>query len=177
MCGFIGFLDNTLNKKEVLSNMLGTIIHRGPDQIGEFIDNNIALGFRRLSIIGINNGLQPLFNEDNSLALVFNGEIYNYKELRCELIDKGHIFKTNTDSEVLVHCYEEFGEEMVNKLRGMFAFVIYDIFNNNIFAARDHFGIKPLYYYETNDNGLMFGSEIKSFLKHPNFKKKLIKML
>ncbi len=175
MCGFVGFLDNTLNKKEVLSNMLDTIIHRGPDQIGEFIDNNIALGFRRLSIIGVDNGLQPLFNEDNSLALVFNGEIYNYKELRCELIDKGHIFKTNTDSEVLVHCYEEFGEEMVNKLRGMFAFVIYDIFNKNIFAARDHFGIKPLYYYKTNDNGLIFGSEIKSFLKHPNFKKEVNK--
>lgn len=175
MCGFVGFLDKTLNKKEILNNMLDTIIHRGPDQIGEFIDDNIALGFRRLSIIGINNGIQPLFNEDKSLALVFNGEIYNYKELRCELMDKGHIFETNTDSEVLVHCYEEFGEDMVHKLRGMFAFVIYDIFNKNIFAARDHFGIKPFYYYETNDNGLMFGSEIKSFIKHPNFDKEINK--
>ncbi|MEG1312002.1 MAG: asparagine synthase (glutamine-hydrolyzing) [Romboutsia sp.] len=175
MCGFVGFLDKTLNKKEILNNMLETIIHRGPDQTGEFINDKIALGFRRLSIIGINNGLQPLFNEDNSLALVFNGEIYNYKELRYELINKGHIFKTNTDSEVLVHCYEEFGEGMVNKLRGMFSFVIYDTVNNNIFAARDHFGIKPFYYYETEDDGLIFGSEIKSFLKHPNFKKEINK--
>lgn len=173
MCGFTGFLDNTSNKKEILNEMLDTIIHRGPDQVGEFINDNIALGFRRLSIIGVNNGLQPLFNEDNSLALVFNGEIYNYKELREELTNKGHIFKTNTDSEVLIHCYEEYKEDMVHKLRGMFAFVIYDISNKNIFAARDHFGIKPFYYYLSDDNGLIFGSEIKSFLKHPNFKKEL----
>lgn len=173
MCGFTGFLDNTSNKKEILNEMLDTIIHRGPDQVGEFINDNIALGFRRLSIIGVNNGLQPLFNEDNSLALVFNGEIYNYKELREELTNKGHIFKTNTDSEVLIHCYEEYKENMVHKLRGMFAFVIYDISNKNIFAARDHFGIKPFYYYLSDDNGLIFGSEIKSFLKHPNFKKEL----
>ncbi|MCR8746637.1 asparagine synthase (glutamine-hydrolyzing) [Romboutsia lituseburensis] len=173
MCGFIGFLDNTSNKKEIVNDMLDAIIHRGPDQVGEFINDDIALGFRRLSIIGINNGIQPLFNEDNSLALVFNGEIYNYKELREELINKGHIFKTDTDSEVLVHCYEEFKEDMVHKLRGMFAFVIYDISNKNIFAARDHFGIKPFYYYLSDDNGLIFGSEIKSFLKHPNFKKEL----
>lgn len=175
MCGFTGFLDNTSNKKEILNEMLDTIIHRGPDQVGEFINDNIALGFRRLSIIGVNNGLQPLFNEDNSLALVFNGEIYNYKELREELTNKGHIFKTNTDSEVLIHCYEEYKENMVHKLRGMFAFVIYDISNKNIFAARDHFGIKPFYYYLSDDNGLIFGSEIKSFLKHPNFKKELNK--
>lgn len=173
MCGFTGFLDNTSNKKEILNEMLDTIIHRGPDQVGEFINDNIALGFRRLSIIGVNNGLQPLFNEDNSLALVFNGEIYNYKELREELTNKGHIFKTNTDSEVLIHCYEEYKENMVHKLRGMFAFVIYDISNKNIFAARDHFGIKPFYYYLSDDNGLIFASEIKSFLKHPNFKKEL----
>lgn len=173
MCGFTGFLDNTSNKKEILNEMLDTIIHRGPDQVGEFINDNIALGFRRLSIIGVNNGLQPLFNEDNSLALVFNGEIYNYKELREELTNKGHIFKTNTDSEVLIHCYEEYKENMVHKLRGMFAFVIHDISNKNIFAARDHFGIKPFYYYLSDDNGLIFGSEIKSFLKHPNFKKEL----
>ncbi|MEG0051045.1 MAG: asparagine synthase (glutamine-hydrolyzing) [Terrisporobacter sp.] len=173
MCGFVGFLDNTLNKEEILDNMLDTIIHRGPDQKNNFIDNNIALGFRRLSIIGVDNGTQPLFNEDNSLALVFNGEIYNYKELRYELINKGHIFKTNTDSEVLVHCYEEFGNDMVHKLRGMFAFVIYDINNKNIFAARDHFGIKPFYYYKTDANGLLFGSEIKSFLKHPGFRKEI----
>lgn len=173
MCGFTGFLDNTSNKKEILNEMLDTIIHRGPDQVGEFINDNIALGFRRLSIIGVNNGLQPLFNEDNSLALVFNGEIYNYKELREELTNRGHIFKTNTDSEVLIHCYEEYKENMVHKLRGMFAFVIYDISNKNIFAARDHFGIKPFYYYLSDDNGLIFGSEIKSFLKHPNFKKEL----
>ena len=175
MCGFVGFLDKILNKKKVISDMLDTIIHRGPDQVGEYVDDNVALGFRRLSIIGLDNGLQPIFNEDNNLVLVFNGEIYNYKELRHELIYRGHIFTTNTDSEVLIHSYEEFGESMVKKLRGMFSFVIYNKDDNSIFAARDNFGIKPLYYYLTDDNGLLFGSEIKSFLKHPNFKKEVNK--
>ena len=103
MCGFSGFIDNIPNKKNVLESMMDEIIHRGPDESGEYIDENAALGFRRLSIIGVSNGLQPLYNEDGSLALVFNGEIYNYQELREDLIKKGHIFKTETDSEVLIH--------------------------------------------------------------------------
>ncbi|MEF9991932.1 MAG: asparagine synthase (glutamine-hydrolyzing) [Romboutsia sp.] len=178
MCGFVGFADNILNKEVVLKNMMDAIIHRGPDEKGEFIDGNIALGFRRLSIIDVNNGLQPLYNEDNSLVLVFNGEIYNHNEIREELKSKGHIFRTNTDSEVLIHGYEEFGESLVDRLRGMFAFVIYDTKTNSLFAARDHFGIKPFYYCEVENEGqkgLLFGSEIKSFLKHPNFKREVNK--
>ena len=178
MCGFSGFIDNIPNKKNVLESMMDEIIHRGPDESGEYIDENAALGFRRLSIIGVSNGLQPLYNEDGSLALVFNGEIYNYQELREDLIKKGHIFKTETDSEVLIHLYEDCKTEMVKKLRGMFAFVIWDKNEKTLFAARDHFGIKPFYYTQVEKDGqksLIFGSEIKSLLMHPNFKKEVNK--
>lgn len=153
MCGFSGFIDNIPNKKNVLESMMDEIIHRGPDESGEYIDENAALGFRRLSIIGVSNGLQPLYNEDGSLALVFNGEIYNYQELREDLIKKGHIFKTETDSEVLIHLYEDCKTEMVKKLRGMFAFVIWDKNEKTLFAARDHFGIKPFYYTQVEKDG------------------------
>ena len=178
MCGFSGFIDNIPNKKNVLESMMDEIIHRGPDESGEYIDDNAALGFRRLSIIGVSNGLQPLYNEDGSLALVFNGEIYNYQELREDLIKKGHIFKTETDSEVLIHLYEDCKNEMVKKLRGMFAFAIWDKNEQTLFAARDHFGIKPFYYTQVEKDGqqsLIFGSEIKSLLMHPNFKKEVNK--
>lgn len=173
MCGYVGFCDNIKNKEQVLTNMMNTIIHRGPDSDGKYIDNKVALGFRRLSIIDLSEvGSQPLFNEDESIVLVFNGEIYNYKDLKKDLITKGHIFKTNTDSEVLIHSYEEYGISMLNKLRGMFSFTIWDKNNDKLFCARDFFGIKPLYY--ANMNGcFIFGSEIKSFLKHPHFKKEL----
>lgn len=178
MCGFSGFIDNIPNKKNVLESMMDEIIHRGPDESGEYIDDNAALGFRRLSIIGVGNGLQPLYNEDGSLALVFNGEIYNYQELREDLIKKGHIFKTETDSEVLIHLYEDCKKDMVKKLRGMFAFAIWDKNEQTLFAARDHFGIKPFYYTQVEKDGqqsLIFGSEIKSLLMHPNFKKEVNK--
>ena len=178
MCGFTGFVDNLKNKEEILKDMMDVIIHRGPDQCGEYIDDNIGLGFRRLSIIDLNNGMQPLYNEDNSLVLVFNGEIYNHHELRGDLTKKGHIFKTDTDSEVLIHGYEEYKEDIVNKLRGMFAFCIWNTKDKSLFIARDHFGIKPLYYYLVNDNdevSFLFGSEIKSLLKHPRFKKEINK--
>lgn len=178
MCGFSGFVDSIQNKSKVLEKMMERIVHRGPDEKGEYLDNDVALGFRRLSIIGVSNGMQPLYNEDRSLVLVFNGEIYNYKELREELLEKGHVFKTSTDSEVLIHLYEEYKEKMVNKLRGMFAFVIWDIDKKELFAARDHFGIKPLYYTEVvegSNKSFIFGSEIKSFLEHPNFKKEVNK--
>ncbi len=177
MCGFVGFTGNIANQEEVLDKMLERIIHRGPDQTDKFINYSVALGFRRLSIVDVSASSQPIFNENRTLALLFNGEIYNHNELREELKEQGHIFETMTDSEVLVHLYEEHGTGMVNKLRGMFAFVIYDIAHRTLFMVRDHFGIKPLYYYKTKNNNILFGSEIKSFLDHPEFEKKLNKEL
>lgn len=175
MCGFVGFLDNDkYEKKDIITQMSNEIIHRGPDSAGFFIEDNIALGFRRLSIIDLDGGSQPITNEDDTVVITFNGEIYNYMELRAELIDKGHTFKTNADTEVILHGYEEFGEGIVSKLRGMFAFVIYDKKTNTLFGARDYFGIKP-FYYTIMDGAFIFGSEIKSFLKHPKFKKELNK--
>lgn len=172
MCGFVGF-SNFLKKPEiVLSNMLEKIVHRGPDDENHYIDDKMALGFRRLSIIDINGGRQPMFNEDKTKILVFNGEIYNAAELRIKLIKNGHIFANNSDSEVLLHGYEEYDSEILTKLRGMFSFVIYDKKNSVLFGARDLFGIKPFYYY-LNENNFIFGSEIKSFLPHPSFVKQL----
>lgn len=179
MCGFVGFTNTstTIDKVQVINEMMASILHRGPDSGNYFSDENVTLGFRRLSIIDLSNeGNQPLFNEDRSVALVFNGEIYNYQGLREELIEKGHIFSTETDSEVLIHGYEEYGTELLRKLRGMYAFAIWDTKNESMLIARDIFGIKPLYYTQnTTDHSLLFGSEIKSFLKHPLYKKELNK--
>lgn len=172
MCGFVGFVDKEKNKQKIIKDMANMIKHRGPDSDGYFCDENVALGFRRLSIIDLNNGSQPIYNEDNTKVIVFNGEIYNYEELKTELLKCGHVFKTETDTEVLLHGYEEYREELLPKLRGMFAFVIYDTNSKELFAARDFYGIKPFYYYK-NDDELLFSSEIKSFLAHPNFKKEL----
>ena len=170
MCGFTGFIGHTNNAFDVLTEMMDTIIHRGPDSSGEFIEDEVALGFRRLSIIDLEAGSQPIYNEDESIVLIFNGEIYNYIELREELIAQGHIFQTHTDSEVIIHGYEEYGKGLVEKLRGMFAFVIWNRKEKKLFAARDMFGIKPFYY--SNMNGtLLFGSEIKSLIPHPHFLK------
>lgn len=174
MCGFTGFIGETNNASAVLEKMMNTIIHRGPDSSGMFIDNKTALGFRRLSIIDLEADSQPLYNEDESYVLIFNGEIYNFMQLREELIVKGHVFVTHTDSEVLIHGYEEFGESLIGKLRGMFAFVIWDRKEEKLFAARDMFGIKPFYYAQMNGT-LLFGSEIKSFLPHPHFNKEINK--
>ena len=174
MCGFVGFCDDSKNKKKIIRDMADIIKHRGPDSDGYYVDNNIALGFRRLSIIDLDKGSQPIFNEDKDKVIVFNGEIYNYKEIREELKSKGHKFSTNTDTEVILHGYEEYKEDILNKLRGMFAFVIYDIKEKSLFGARDFYGIKPFYYYYDNEN-FLFGSEIKSFLGNPNFKKELNK--
>ncbi len=160
------------DKAPVLKDMMDSIAHRGPDSEGMYTDDDIALGFRRLSIIDLEAGSQPIFNEDNSLVLVFNGEIYNYQDLRKELIKEGHTFKTHSDSEVLIHLYEQHGYDMLNLLRGMFAFCIWDIQKKSLFIARDYFGIKPMYYANMG-NTFMFGSEIKSFLFHPDFKKEL----
>ncbi len=172
MCGFVGFTNNINDNGTVLEKMMNRIIHRGPDSSGQFVDENIALGFRRLSIIDLAEGDQPMFNEDKTLVLVFNGEIYNYKDLREELITLGHTFNCNADSEVLIHGFEEWGEELVDKLRGMFAFVIFNRQDGSIFGARDMFGIKPFYYTVMNGS-FIFGSEIKSFLDHPEFRKEL----
>lgn len=168
MCGIVGFLTTQENKKDILEKMLDRIKHRGPDDEGTWIDDYVALGHRRLSIIDVSNGHQPMF--DNHLVVVFNGEIYNYLELKKELESKGYVFDTHSDTEVLLHGYKEYGYQLVNYLRGMFAFVIYDKNTHELYCARDHFGIKPFYYYN-NENNFMFGSEIKSFLEHPNFKK------
>ncbi len=172
MCGFVGFTNNIKDNGTVLEKMMNRIVHRGPDSSGKFVDDNIALGFRRLSIIDLEDGSQPMFNEDKSLVLVFNGEIYNHNDLREELRKKGHIFVNRCDSEVLLHGFEEWGESIVDHLRGMFAFVIFNRINGTLFGARDMFGIKPFYYTVMNGN-FIFGSEIKSFLDHPEFKKEL----
>lgn len=168
MCGISGFTGNVSGKKEeMLLKMMDKIAHRGPDQAGTFIDEDAALGFRRLSIIDLDHGSQPMFNEDKNIAIVFNGEIYNHKELREELIEKGHIFANNADTEVLVHGYEEYGTELLYKLRGMFAFMIYDMKKKLFFGARDFFGIKPFYYTKTDSGNLVFCSEIKGILEFP----------
>jgi asparagine synthase (glutamine-hydrolysing) len=175
MCGFVGFVDNkTKQKINIIEDMSKKIVHRGPDSFGFYTDDEIALGFRRLSIIDLNHSDQPIYNEDNSLVIIFNGEIYNFEEIRKELIACGHTFKTKGDTEVIIHGYEEYGQDIVKKLRGMFAFVIWDKAKNMLFGARDFFGIKP-FYYANMDGCFIFGSEIKSFLPHPNFKKTLNK--
>ena len=126
MCGFAGFTGYLENGEEVLTNMMNKIIHRGPDSAGQHIDGKAYMGFRRLSIIDLDNGSQPMYNEDRKIVITFNGEIYNHQDLRKDLIEKGHTFANNSDTEVLIHAYEEYGEDMLSKLRGMFAFVIWD---------------------------------------------------
>ncbi len=173
MCGIVGFTNTIDNAETVLEEMMDRIRHRGPDAEGKYVDNSVALGHRRLSIIDVSSqGDQPIFNEDGSCVIVFNGEIYNYQSIRQKLTAAGHVFRTNTDTEVLIHGYEEYGEKMLNMLRGMFSFVIWDKNKKELFGARDFFGIKPMYYAEM-DGTFMFGSEIKSFLSHPAFEKEL----
>ncbi len=177
MCGFVGYV-NTQNNNEanqkIIKAMADRIVHRGPDQEDYYVDSDVSLGFRRLSIIDLDGGSQPITNEDGTKVIVFNGEIYNYGEIRTQLIEKGHIFKTKTDTEVILHGFEEYGKEILGKLRGMFAFVIWDKNEKKIFGARDIFGIKPFFYY-LNEGNFLFGSEIKSFLSNPLFKKELNK--
>lgn len=167
MCGIVGFVGKTNNQKEVIKKMSKRIEHRGPDGEGTFLYNDVALAHRRLAIIDLHTGDQPMFNEDDSLVVVFNGEIYNYPELKNQL-EKNHTFKTKADTEVLLHGYEEWGSDLPNHLRGMFAFAIYDKNDDSLFLARDYFGIKPLYYANMKDV-FMFASEPKAFLEHPSF--------
>lgn len=172
MCGICGFTGKLPNSKDVLTRMMNRIIHRGPDSAGQFINDRVAWGFRRLSIIDLDHGSQPMFNEDGSIVIVFNGEIYNFQTLREELEAKGHVFANRSDTEVLVHGYEEWGTDLPNHCRGMFAFMIYDLKNDIAFGARDYFGIKPFYYSVINGN-LVFGSEIKSILEYPDYNKQV----
>ncbi len=172
MCGFTGYINK--KDKKFIKNMNDAIAHRGPDDESYYTDNDIAMGFRRLSIIDLKGGRQPISNEDDTMIITFNGEIYNFKNIKEDLIKKGHIFKTKTDTEVILHGYEEYGEKILDKLRGMFAFVIWDKKNKKLFGARDHFGQKPFYYGIFNDT-FMYASEIKSLLKHPDFIKELNK--
>ena len=174
MCGIVGFTGMRAGREAILKAMTDAIAHRGPDGEGSYFGSGVALGHRRLSIIDLAGGAQPMFNEDKNLAVVFNGEIYNFMELRAQLVEAGHTFSTDhSDTEVLLHGYEEWGEGMLAKLRGMFAFAIWNEAEQTLFCARDHFGIKPFYYSLTDEGELLFGSEIKSFLAHPGFKKEL----
>lgn len=169
MCGLTGFFDirgERAAEREVLAAMTDKLVHRGPDSDGYFIEGATGLGFRRLSIIDLEGGDQPIFNKDSSLVLLCNGEIYNYRELRRTLTQKGYTFRTNSDVEVLVHLYEDEGIDLLSKLNGQFAFVIYDRRKRELFLARDHFGVNPLFYTVVDDI-FIFGSEIKSILAHP----------
>ena len=173
MCGFVGFTGMIDAREAVLQRMMDRIVHRGPDMGGRYLDDGVALGFRRLSILDLSEaGAQPMSSEDGGVTVVFNGEIYNFMELRKELETLGHRFHCGADTEVLVHGYEEWGDGLVYRLRGMYGFVIWDKLRGRLFGARDIFGIKPFYYYPIpGGEGLLFGSEIKSFLDHPKFRK------
>lgn len=174
MCGIAGIIHHSsLDAGVILDEMLSRIVHRGPDDSGVFVDDEVAFGMRRLSIIDTEGGKQPISSEDGSLVIVFNGEIYNFKELREGLVSRGHIFKTHSDTEVILHLYEEKGEEVVRDLRGMFTFFIYDLRKGTVFIARDQFGIKPLYYIKKDGKVLAIGSEIKSLLALPSYKKEV----
>ncbi|HVR09080.1 MAG TPA: asparagine synthase (glutamine-hydrolyzing), partial [Thermoanaerobaculia bacterium] len=169
MCGFVGFVDlrgERMADRELLLRMTGRLVHRGPDSAGFFVQDAVGLGFRRLSIIDLETGDQPLFSEDGRLVLLCTGEIYNHQELRRELEAQGHRFATRSDVEVLLHLYEESGPDLLGRLNGQFAFVLYDRRSQVLLLARDHFGVNPL-YYAVADGCFIFGSEIKALLEHP----------
>ena len=169
MCGICGVYSYGRGEPvggDVLGSMLTSIHHRGPDEEGMYFDAGLGLGSRRLSIIDLSGGTQPIYNEDRSIVVVFNGEIYNYRELRAALERRGHTLTTSSDTEVIVHLYEEAGDDCVQELRGMFAFALWDTRKKRLLLVRDRLGIKPLYY--ANHGGhLVFGSEIKALLRHP----------
>lgn len=173
MCGIAGFISPARADAAALVPMLARIAHRGPDGQGTFVEGPAALGHCRLAIIDLQGGAQPLYSEDKNFVVVFNGEIYNYRELTAELTALGHTFATRTDTEVLLHGWEQWGRELLPRLRGMFAFALWDRRAQVLFCARDMFGIKPLYYCRCADGTLLFASEIKAFLDHPSFEKQL----
>src|SRR5512135_336042 len=172
MCGLCGFVvtDRQRDNASIVRRMADQIRHRGPDDDGYFVNDVVALGFRRLSIIDLATGHQPMTRRAGDLTIVFNGEIYNFRQLRAELESCGYGFETKSDTETLLHGYAEWGNDLPNHLRGMFAFVIFDGRRSELFGARDIFGIKPLYYY-LDGSTFLFGSEIKAFLSHPDFQK------
>lgn len=175
MCGIAGkfFFDKEKPvSSQLLKRMTDTIVHRGPDDEGHFVDGNFGFGMRRLSIIDLAGGHQPIFNEDRSLAIVFNGEIYNYRELKKELEKCGHVFRTNSDTETILHCYEQYGNEFMHRLNGMFAIALWDIKNRKLTLVRDRLGIKPLYYYHDAEK-LLFGSEIKAIVEDETIERKV----
>ena len=166
ICGVVNAGNDSLIDKGILHQMCQTIYHRGPDDDGFYFDQQAGLGMRRLSIIDLVSGDQPVSNEDETLWVVFNGEIYNYKSLHADFVGKGHRFKTKSDTEVIVHAYEEYGERCPEYFNGMFAFALWDVPRRRLLLARDHVGIKPLYYWIGQDR-LIFGSELKSVIAHP----------
>lgn len=173
MCGIVGRLNyREPVKSEIIEVMTNAITQRGPDDVGYFIDGNLGFGFRRLSIIDLNSGHQPMVSSSGNFVIVFNGEIYNFRVLREDLVKRGYIFKTCTDTEVILNLYEEYGEQSLQYLRGMFAFAVWDIKNKKLFCARDRFGIKPFFYYDDNEK-FIFGSEIKALLKCPDIDLKI----
>jgi asparagine synthase (glutamine-hydrolysing) len=172
ICGKLNFDGNAEVRPELIRAMADSIAHRGPDDDGFHVSGQVGLGFRRLAIIDLSGGHQPLANEDDTVWIVFNGEIYNYEELRNDLLARGHKFRTKSDTEVIVHLYEEYGENCVQKLRGMFAFAIWDNRHKTLFVARDRVGIKPLYYW-ANSNSLIFASEIKAILADPDVRREV----
>lgn len=177
MCGIAGFINkensDIAKRERLLDAMCRTITHRGPDEQGTIIKNRAALGMRRLSIIDLKTGQQPIFDCTGNLAIVFNGEIYNFQELKKDLESRGHKFKTNSDTETIIHAFEEYGADCVNHLRGMFAFAIYDFAGESLFIARDRVGKKPLFYSLTEDGNFVFGSELKVLLEHGEISKKI----
>jgi asparagine synthase (glutamine-hydrolysing) len=166
ICGVYEYQNHVPVDRHVLEDMLGVIRHRGPDDSGVHLDKDLAIGMRRLSIIDLDGGKQPISNEDGTIVTVFNGEVYNYRELREQLQSRGHTLATASDTEVIVHLYEDFGEECVQQLRGMFGFAVWDARSRKLFVARDRLGIKPLYYTQAGGR-LILGSEIKAILEHP----------
>ncbi len=168
MCGIAGFFVNggSVDRRPTLRRMTDSLRHRGPDDEGFYLDESVALGVRRLSIIDLETGRQPIANEDGTVWVVQNGEIYNFRELRAELERRGHRFRTASDTEVLVHAYEQYGGEFVSRLDGMFALAVWDAINRTLTLARDRMGEKPLYYYAGPD-AFVFGSELRALLEHP----------
>jgi asparagine synthase (glutamine-hydrolysing) len=176
MCGIVGIWDSTGTRHidpAALARMNESQHHRGPDETGTHTGPGIALGHKRLSIIDLKTGQQPLFNEDHSVVIVFNGEIYNYRELIPELTALGHVFRTKSDTEVIVHAWEQWGEACVDRLRGMFAFALWDERRQTLFLARDRLGVKPLYYAQLPDGMWLFGSELKALLVHGGLRREL----
>ena len=169
MCGIVGF---NWQDEKLLRQMMAAVEHRGPDESGYYLDDYVSLGHQRLRVIDLVTGKQPIHNEDGSIQVVSNGEIYNYPGLKESLLQKGHRFYTNTDTEVIVHAYEEYDTNCVKHLEGIFAFAIWDTRKKRLFLARDRLGIKPLYYYDKGNN-FIFASELKAILKYDGVRRNI----